>query len=184
MVILAGELPDAAVSAIARSVPLVRAAGDDIGPAATALREASRITAPYVLVYGDPLTGLAAEWHAMWDVTVLNHDLARFEVQAAAVLAAWRAGTFELPDYYLVAGETAAADPDFYLGPLHAARPNRVAVAIAEGPAALAAEVLRALASLPHGPWWPPMDEMIAGARDFYPGSMSVAHGARLAPAE
>src|SRR5580693_5429597 len=62
--------------------------------------------------------------------------------------AAWRAGRFELPDYYLVtargtAGTSAAgvpgatadpppADPssqleqDFYLGPLRAARPHRV----------------------------------------------------------
>jgi hypothetical protein len=32
--------------------------------------------------------------------------------------------------------------------------------------------VLHALGSLRHGPWWPPLDEIIATARDFYPATL------------
>jgi hypothetical protein len=28
------------------------------------------------------------------------------------------------------------------------------------------------LGSLRHGPWWPPLDEIIATARDFYPATL------------
>jgi hypothetical protein len=178
VVILAGEVTQATLTAIDRSanVSLIRPATDGLADAADALARAARITAPYVLVAADPLAGLAAEWQAMWDITAERHDLAPFEVQASEVLTAWRAGTFELPDYYLVVTGTHPADPDFYLGPLRSQRPNRVAVAATPGtadPAGQAAEVLRVLGSLRHGPWWPPLDQIVAAARDFYPGSLA-----------
>src|SRR5213076_269605 len=40
--------------------------------------------------------------------------------------AAWRAGRFELPDYYLVLAREDTEGPDFHLGPLRSARPHRV----------------------------------------------------------
>jgi hypothetical protein len=117
-----------------------------------------------------------------------------FELRAGEALASWRAKQFELPDYYLVlaSGQEAAAQPtagapleaqqpahaprpDFYLGPLRALRPHRVAVVAASETAGQAAEVLTALGSLRHGRWWPPLPEVIDAARRFYPGSLSLA---------
>jgi hypothetical protein len=63
--------------------------------------------------------------------------------------------------------------PDFYLGPLRSARPNRVAFVAAAEPPAQAAGVLHALGSLRHGPWWPGLDDVIEQARGFYPDSLA-----------
>ncbi len=63
--------------------------------------------------------------------------------------------------------------PDFYLGPLRTARPQRVALVAATEPAQQAAGVLQALGSLPYGPWWPGLDEVIEAARTFYPGQLA-----------
>jgi hypothetical protein len=179
VVILAGEVPPATLRAIDRSanVSLIRAGSDDLAGAADALARAARITAPYVLVAADPLAALAAQWRAMWDIKAEQHDVAPFEIAAGEAVATWRAGTFELPDYYLVLTGTQPADPDFHLGPLRAQRPNRVAVALTPetaDPASRAAEVLHVMGSLRHGPWWPPLDQIVATTRDFYPGSLTV----------
>jgi hypothetical protein len=53
-------------------------------------------------------------------------------------------------------------------------------VAAAE-PAAQAAGLLGELGSLPHGPWWPALDEIIATARGFYPGALAATPGAEQA---
>jgi hypothetical protein len=63
--------------------------------------------------------------------------------------------------------------PDFYLGPLRSARPNRVAFVAATEPPAQATGVLQALGSLRHGPWWPGLDDVIEQARGFYPDSLA-----------
>lgn len=180
VVILPGEASGQLLAGIGRSmnVALIESGETGIEGAASALRRAGGITAPYVLVRGDPLAAVAQAWQAMWD-TRESGDPAGFELRAGEVLAAWRAGRFELPDYYLVLappvapGETQV--PDFYLGPLRSARPNRVTVAAAE-PSQQAAEVLRVLGSLRHGPWWPPLDQIIETARGFYPGSLAEAN--------
>ena len=190
---------------------------EDAGAAgARALREAAHRSAPYVLVTGDPLAGVAAQWEAMWDLTRPEAGPAGFEAAAATALAGWRSSQFELPDYYLVLGaagpgepgprpatglgtaaarEAATAGPaGFHLGPLHAARPRRIAMAMtASGDAAAAAQarpdppalsgaaaeqartVLHVLRSLPQGPWWPPLPELLAGARQFFPGRLPPA---------
>lgn len=70
-------------------------------------------------------------------------------------------------------GDKADAPPDFYLGPLRSVRLNRVAFVAASGPAQQAAGVLRALGSLKHGPWWPPLPDIIDTARGFYPGRLA-----------
>jgi hypothetical protein len=157
-------------------------------PGALALREAARRRATYVVVASDPLAGLASAWRAMWDVTSGPGSAASFEEQAADTLAAWRGKQFELPDYYLVvaAADDADAGPDLHLGALRAARPRRVAVTgstergpgLASGPA-MTASVLEALRSLEHGPWWPPLDELIDGARSFHAGGLAEMQQAR-----
>lgn len=186
--VLAGSVPGAVLAAVGRSlnVALIRPdepskaeTTDGLTVAADALRRASRIASPYALVAADPLAALAASWHAMWDVSQPG-GAAEFEREAATVLAAWRAGTFELPDYYLALavapaadGDKADAPPDFYLGPLRSARPNRVAFVTATEPAQQALGVLHALGSLKHGPWWPPLPDIIDTTRGFYPGRLA-----------
>jgi hypothetical protein len=150
---------------------------------AVAMHEAARRRATYVMVPADPLAGVAAAWRAMWAVTSGPDAAAGFEEAAADTLLAWRAKQFELPDYYLVMAppEDAATGPDLYLGPMRAARPHRVAVAatVASGGAAdsgglaSAISLLDTLRSLPHGPWWPPLDELLKAARHFYAGGLA-----------
>ena len=191
VVVLAGSAPGEVLAAVGRSmnVALIRpeepadSGGDGIEAAAGALQRAGRATSPYALVPADPLAAVAASWRAMWDVS-RPQGPAEFEQEAAKALAAWRAGRFELPDYYLVlATSTGAADagdhgPDFHLGPLRSARPHRVAVVAATEPAQQAAGVLQALGSLRHGPWWPGLDEVIETARRFYPDSLAEGNAA------
>ena len=150
---------------------------------AIAMREAARRRSTYVIVPDDPLAEVAAGWRAMWDVSSGPSGPVGFERSSAEALSAWRDKRFELPDYYLVA-ETVRADatgipaPDMYLGPLRAVRPRRVAVApvgapdVADSPVR-AARIIEALRSLEHGPWWPPLDELVDTARGFYPGRLA-----------
>jgi len=191
VVVLVGPAPGEVLAAVGRSmnVALIRPedAGDDdtagLAAAAQALQRAGRATSPYALVPADPLAWVAANWRAMWDIS-RPQGPAGFEQEAARALTAWRAGLFELPDYYLVLaadpGESQAVDhgPDFYLGPLRSARPRRVAVVAAIEPAQQAAGVLHALGSLRHGPWWPGLDEVIERARTFYPDSLAEGNTA------
>jgi hypothetical protein len=186
VVVLPGAVPAEVLAAASRSmnVALIRpddledpaaADGGTLEAAAAALRQAGRSTSPYALVPADPLAAVAASWQAMWDVS-RPEDAAGFEAEAVKVLAAWRSGRFELPDYYLVLGtglDVAEARPDFYLGPLRSARPHRVAFVAATEPAQQAVGVLQALGSLRHGPWWPGLDQVIEVARTFYPDRLA-----------
>ena len=190
---LAGQVPAEVLAAAGRSmnVALYRpespdgTEGDDGGltAAAAALQRAGRATSPYALVPADPLAAVAVRWREMWDLS-RQPGPAAFEQEAAQALAAWRAGRFELPDYYLVlAAEAsppgasidheAAPVPDFYLGPLRSARPNRVVLVPATEPAQQAEGMLHALGSLRHGPWWPGLDQVLETARRFYPASLA-----------
>ena len=195
VVVLAGQASGQVLAAVERSmnVVVVRPAdgAEGIDAAAAALRRASGISAPYVLVAADPLAAVAAEWSAMWDLSSEHRGSDRFELRAGEALAAWRANQFELPDYYLVLTErtspaapaTPAAPaapagpedlrPDFYLGPLRSVRPHRVAVAAAAEPAEQAALVLSELGSLRTGRWWPSLEEIFRTVRGFYPGALA-----------
>lgn len=177
---------DAAGPATARSV---------WEPGARAMREAARQRSTYVIVPDDPLAGVAAGWRTMWDVLGGPASPAGFEQSAAETLAAWHAKRFELPDYYLVAQAVAAdggdaAGPDMYLGPLRAVRPRRVAVAGigasgtqgtpgalgalgAGDPTVRAARIIETLRGLEHGPWWPPLDDLLDATRNFYAGGLA-----------
>jgi hypothetical protein len=110
-----------------------------------------------------------------------------FERQAAEALAAWREKRFQLPDYYVVIAPTQGSDagPDLYLGPLRMLRSRRVVIggtaAGADQPGSTqeaeveAMRVEDALRSLEHGPWWPPLDEILDAARGFYAGGLASA---------
>jgi hypothetical protein len=66
----------------------------------------------------------------------------------------------------------AGPGPSLYLGPLRSARPRRVEAVITGGEDPEAGRVLQALRSLPHGPWWPPLDELLDTARHFFAGRL------------
>jgi hypothetical protein len=183
VVAVVGEVREPLLAAVSRfpNVTLARPPADEddgIEAAAQALRKAAASAAPYVLVPADPLAGLMADWQAMWDVAQ-GQGAAAFEAKARETEAAWRAGRFELPDYYLVLARADAdsAAPDPYLGPLRAARPRRVAVVPADDGPGEAARVLDALRTLPHGPWWPPLDQLIDSIRQFYAGGLAESEG-------
>ena len=192
VVVLAGQSNERVLAALGRSlnVVLVRPesppgarqapeGASGVETAARALRRAGGISASYVVVTADPLSGVAEAWQAMWTITGEAHGSDEFELRAAEALASWRARQFELPDYYLVLaeeaspGEAQGARADFYLGPLRAVRPNRVSVAAGTSPEAQADALLSELGSLRHGPWWPSLDEIFGAARGFYPGALA-----------
>jgi hypothetical protein len=195
VVVLAGDTGEDLLGALGRApnVSLVRSPGQNGNPlqaAASALREASRRASSYALVPQDPLAAVAGAWRAMWDVAQGPGGAEAFEVQAAEVMAAWHGGQFELPDYYLVlAPATDDSAAGFHLGPLRAVRPHRVTVVTSAANRSGAglrpdgreryAAVLHALSSLRHGPWWPPLDELIGAARQFYPGGLAEGETAR-----
>jgi len=195
MVVLVGEVVEGLLAELGRSgnVSVVRAPDDgqqdgaqprpawQVG--ALAMREAARRQSAYVIVPDDPLAGVAAAWRAMWDVTSGPGGAAGFEEQAGEALAAWRDKRFELPDYYLVVAGAQAdgMGQDMYLGPLRAGRPRRVVVAGAGDGPGQAGRVLDALRSLEHGPWWPPLDELIDAARRFYAGGLAETQAAPTA---
>jgi hypothetical protein len=212
VVAVVGEVREILLAEVDRSpnVSVVRPPqdgdGDGLEAAARALRSASGRASAFVLVAADPLAAVATEWAAMWDLSALAprstdgrppgipphqepQGGAEFERRAAAALAAWRAGQFDLPDYYLVLtragedGDGITQESGFYLGPLRAARPHRVAVVGTAGGAGQASRVLDALRSLPHGPWWPPMDELIGTARRFFAGGLAEGEQALAGPA-
>jgi hypothetical protein len=192
VVVLVGEIAEGLLSELGRSVNVsvarAPAAGNDPPGAgesaatrpgweagALALREAARRQSAYVIVPEDPLAEMADAWRAMWDVPGGPGAAARFEQCAAEALAAWRAKRFDLPDYYLImaSAEPDDAGPDLYLGPLRAARPRRAVVAGIAARPGQTARVLDTLRSLEHGPWWPPLDELIEAARRFYAGGLT-----------
>jgi len=191
VVVLVGAVDEPLLAGLARSsnVSLVRPPEeekkDPLTAAALALGQAAGRASPYVVVAADPLAEVAAEWAAMWDLTAGPGHAAAFEERAAAAVAAWRAGRFELPDYYVALTPGDSPRPDaapvpgggtgMYLGPLRAARPRRVgAVVTAAGDEAAenTERVLQALRTLRHGPWWPPLDELLDQARNFFAGSL------------
>jgi hypothetical protein len=197
VVVLVGEADDGLLADLGRSpnvsVARVPAAekdgrgqhdgarpGWEIG--ALAMREAARGRSTYVIVPHDPLAEVADTWRAMWGGPGGPAAAAGFEERAADALDAWRHNRFELPDYYLVLApaQPDGTGPDLYLGPLRAVRPRRVAVAALTDTPAQPGQVIDVLRSLEHGPWWPPLDELLDAARRFYPGALAVTSSAPL----
>lgn len=190
VVVLVGGIREEFLAQVGRpsNVSVVRGPGeqeDGLEAAAQVLREASGRASPFVLVPADPLVAVASEWRAMWDLSKGSNGVSGFEERAGEALAAWRAGRFELPDYYLVLtrAEAGGGGPEMHLGPLRAARPRRVvAVETADVPEETA-RVLHVLGSLPQGPWWPPLEELIDTVRRFFAGALAEGEGALAAPA-
>lgn len=110
----------------------------------------------------DPLAAVAGAWARLFDG---GGAIGELEVARAAVVQRWRAGAFDLPDFYVL------LDPDgwdptlrhWYLGVLTGAAPSRVL------PVRGADEVPAALRRLPAGRWWPELGRLLEGVERQVP---------------
>jgi hypothetical protein len=130
--------------------------------AVAAWSAARRAHRPYLLHDADPLAAVADAWVDVYDRRGVRGDL---DVAISSTLARWRAGSLELPDYYLVdPEELEPTRRHWYLGFLRDTAPARV-VPVPGRPEALAA----ALAHLRAGRWWPDLDRLLDGVEWVVP---------------
>jgi hypothetical protein len=123
--------------------------------AVAAWRQAAGAHVPYLVHDADPLAEVAAAWVDRWDGA---GDVGRLEVAVQAALQRWRAGSLQLPDYYLVVGaeELPATARHFYLGVLANAAPHRVVVTEDDHDV-----LVRTVRGLRAGRWWPDLDRLL-----------------------
>ncbi|HEX6312167.1 MAG TPA: hypothetical protein VF152_11140 [Acidimicrobiia bacterium] len=125
--------------------------------------------APYLVHDADPLAAVADAWTRLYDGAGAVGEL---EVATQETLARWRAGSIELPDYYVVldAEGWAPTRRHWFLGVLHGAAPARIVPV-----GATASEVAGALGRLAAGRWWPELDELLAGIDRAVPDRAGLA---------
>jgi len=126
--------------------------------ARAALAGAAGAAAPFVVHDADPLAEVTDAWVRWYDGEAGRGEL---EAAVAAVVGRWRAGSLELPDYYLLldAEDWPATRRHWYLGWLPRHAPARVVPAGADR-SALPAAVRRLRA----GRLWPGIDRLLEGA--------------------
>lgn len=114
----------------------------------------------------DPLADVAEAWARRYDGVGGAGEL---EIAVAAVRARWRAGSVELPDYYVVLEPEAWAPTrrHLYLGHLAGQAPTRVL------PAADAEQVVAVLRRLPAGRWWPDLGRLLDGLDQVVPDALA-----------
>jgi hypothetical protein len=141
---------------------------------AAARQEARRTAATYLLHDADPLGWVGDAWVRRFDGEGAAGEL---EVAVAETLARWRARTLDLPDYYLVVDpeDLSRTRRHWFLGVLGSAGPVRVAAVRADRP------LTDGLAHLRTGPWWPPLDEVLAGIDRLVPDRAGVLPGSGVA---
>lgn len=139
-------------------------AGDEpLQRAVDAWAQARRAHVPYLLHDADPLAAVADAWVRRFDQ---HGPVGELEVAVGDTVTRWRAGSIELPDYYLVLDGEAleATRRHWYLGFLHGAAPSRVVPSTAT-PAGVRAAIPRLRA----GRWWPDLEELLAGVEHVVP---------------
>ncbi len=136
--------------------------------AVAAWRQAAGAHVPYLVHDADPLAEVAAAWVDRWDGA---GDVGRLEVAVQAALQRWRAGSLQLPDYYLVVGAEAlpATARHFYLGVLASAAPHRVVVTEDDHDV-----LVRTVRGLRAGRWWPELDRLLADLDRRVPDQLVV----------
>jgi hypothetical protein len=179
VVAVVGDGADACVERLALGTnvaSLVPEADDPLDRAVAAWADASRVHTPYFVHDADPLAAAAAAWVRRFDE---RGPVGELEVAVADTLARWRAGSIELPDYYLVLDAEAWTPTrrHWYLGVLHTAGPARVV------PVSDANEAAPALAHLSAGRWWPDVDDLLLGIERVVPDQL-VAGVPRATPGD
>lgn len=160
VVCVTGEHADRVIGRIAAANVTVSSPPADHDPldrAAAALHEVAGAHILYFVHDADPLAAVARAWVRLFEE---SGPIGEVEVAVHETLARWRAGTLELPDYYVVLDAEALSPTwrHWYLGVLHTAAPGRV-VPTPASPTALTG----ALQRLQPGRWWPPLPEMLEG---------------------
>jgi hypothetical protein len=122
--------------------------------AVVAWSAATRIHTPYFAHDADPLGAVADAWVRRYDE---QGPVGELEVVVTDTIARWRAGSLDLPDYYLVldAETWGPTRRHWYLGVLHRTAPARVV------PVPNAEAAPSALVRLSAGRWWPDLDELL-----------------------
>jgi len=130
---------------------------DALQRAVDAWRSAATAHVPYLVHDADPLAAVTAAWVALFDQAGAPGEL---EVAVAGTVQRWRAGSLELPDYYLVLDpeDLGVTQRHWYLGVLHGTSPHRV-VPVEAYPEAVAWAVRRLRA----GRWWPDVPALLDG---------------------
>ncbi len=138
--------------------------------AAEAWSAARRVRSPYFVHDADPLGWVVDTWAAHFDGEGAAGEL---EVAVSQTVRRWRAGSVELPDYYLVVApdEWGQTRRHWYLGVLASAAPSRVVVDDGRGDAT---SILPGLAT---GPWWPNLDMMLEGLDRVVPDRAGLEGG-------
>lgn len=185
MLAVAGSATAMAVEALGRA-PNVRGVsvdprGQPLDRAVEAWAAATRTHVPYLVHDADPLASVAEAWGEWFDGRGVRGDL---EVAVQATVARWRAGTLELPDYYLVIDPEALhpSRRDWYLGFLASAAPTRV-VPVASS----AHELDDAVRALRAGRWWPDLDRLLRDVATVLPDRLAAPvhqDGPKLATVE
>jgi hypothetical protein len=148
-----------------------------LGRAAAAWEVAKRSHATYFVHDADPLIPVAESWGRYFEGAGLVGEL---EATVGETLARWRAGSLELPDYYVLWSpeDWPPVRRHWYLGLLADACPARVVNATT--PVDLPAK----LAGLPAGRWWPELDRLLAGIERRVPDGIALAGAENSASSE
>jgi hypothetical protein len=133
--------------------------------AVEAWRAAPGTHLPFTVTDADPLAVVRAAWTHRFDVDVADGPapVGELEVAVNETLLRWRAGSLELPDFYLLADidELPPLDRHWYLGVLAGGSPRRVVLA--------GTSLAVSLRRLPPGPWWPELDQVLSGIDRILP---------------
>jgi hypothetical protein len=145
--------------------------------AVTAWEFARRAHSAYFVHDADPLISVADAWGRYFEGA---GPVGELEIVVSETLARWRAGSLELPDYYLVpsVNEWPAPRRHWYLGLLAGACALRV-VTTTYGP-----DLAYKLAALPAGRWWPDLDRLLAGVERRPPDQAGLPSEAKPAAGE
>ncbi len=171
VVAVVGDGARACIERLASSANVVTLVSDRDDPsldrAVAAWSAATRTHTPYFVHDADPVGAVADAWVRRYDE---EGPIGELEVVVADTLLRWRAGSLELPDYYLVldAETWGATRRHWYLGVLHHAAPARV-VPVPHADAAVAA-----LPRLTAGRWWPDLDELLEGIDRVVPDKVAT----------
>jgi hypothetical protein len=171
VVAVVGNAARTCVERLARSANVATLVPEPDDPvldrAVAAWSEATRMHSPYFAHDADPLGAVADAWVRRYDE---QGPIGELEVVVADTLLRWRAGSLDLPDYYLVldAETWGPTRRHWYLGVLHRAAPARVV------PVTNADAASTVIAHLGAGTWWPDLDELLDGIDQVVPDKVGA----------
>jgi hypothetical protein len=137
-------------------------AADAMDRAVAAWQRAKRTHTTYFVHDADPLTAVADAWGRYFEGT---GPIGELELSVSGTVARWKAGSLELPDYYVVCSpeEWSPVRRDWYLGFLASTCAVRVVTQGAD------VDVATTLPTLLAARWWPDLDRLLDGIEQVVP---------------